>query len=219
MVSEKRALRREENQRRQRREILAAALELFSARGYHNVSMNDIAREAEYAMGTIYKFFPCKEKLYQAIVSDVARQVSTAAGEALAAAGSEYERIVAYLQAGSRVFRANSQAIRLYFAETRGVSFNIRAGLDRETVARHEKLLASLAEVFAAGIDKGIFSPLDPTVLARALDSLALSFLFAWLDDAQRYPAETNLRLLTRIFFDGVLTETGRELREAEGQA
>jgi len=36
--------RREREKLRQRQEILDAALELFSEKGYHNVSMHEIAR-------------------------------------------------------------------------------------------------------------------------------------------------------------------------------
>ncbi|MBW1644747.1 MAG: TetR/AcrR family transcriptional regulator [Deltaproteobacteria bacterium] len=218
-LTKKRLQRREEQQRRQRREILAEALELFSRRGYHNVSMNDIAQEAAYAVGTIYKFFSSKEELYRAIISDVSEQFAAAAAAALAAEGNEYEKIIAYLQAGSRVFRSNSKAVRLYFAETHGVSFNFRTGLDRETVAMHEQMLASLAAVFAAGIEKGFFHPLDPEMLARALDSLALAFLFVWLDDTRKCSAAENLEMIEKIFFRGVMTPSGKKLLlSAEGR-
>ena len=33
--------------------MLASALDLFSERGYHNVSMNEIAQKSEFAVGTL----------------------------------------------------------------------------------------------------------------------------------------------------------------------
>ncbi|RPJ04344.1 MAG: TetR/AcrR family transcriptional regulator, partial [Deltaproteobacteria bacterium] len=47
--------RREREKLRQRHEVLDVALRLFSEKGYHNVSMHEIAKEAEFAIGTLYK--------------------------------------------------------------------------------------------------------------------------------------------------------------------
>src|SRR4030043_2225247 len=60
--------RREREKLRQRQEMLAAALDLFSEKGYHNVSMHQVAEQAEFAIGTLYKFFQNKEDLYKALV-------------------------------------------------------------------------------------------------------------------------------------------------------
>ncbi|NCC26054.1 MAG: TetR/AcrR family transcriptional regulator, partial [Deltaproteobacteria bacterium] len=56
--------RRERERLRQRQDILAGALALFAEKGYHNVSMQEIAERTEFATGTLYKFFPSKEDLY-----------------------------------------------------------------------------------------------------------------------------------------------------------
>ncbi len=45
--------RREREKLRLREDLLAAALELFSESGYHNVSMREIAQRAEFAVGTV----------------------------------------------------------------------------------------------------------------------------------------------------------------------
>jgi AcrR family transcriptional regulator len=213
---EKRDRRRQENRRRQRQEILDAALQLFAEHGYHHVSINDIAREAAYAVGTIYKFFPGKEELYRAIIHDLGEKFTRAATVGLGGKGNARTIIANYLAATSRIFQENSTAIRLYFAETQGATFNFRAGLDRETRAMHEEIQAALARVFARGIETGEFIPLDPGNLARALDSMALSFHFAWLDDPVTHPITEGLETLKKIFFDGISTATGRNKNYSE---
>ncbi|MCE5213281.1 MAG: TetR/AcrR family transcriptional regulator [Methanobacterium sp.] len=44
-----------------------AAEMLFFSKGYENVSMNDIAQEAEMARGTLYQYFKNKNDIYAAI--------------------------------------------------------------------------------------------------------------------------------------------------------
>ncbi|MCD6388741.1 MAG: TetR/AcrR family transcriptional regulator [Desulfobulbaceae bacterium] len=204
-MNEKRTARRQEYKDRQRQEIMNEALELFSARGYHQVSMQDIAHEAEFAVGTLYKFFKNKEELYRAIILNLSEKFSSALGQALEQGKDEYERLLNYLKIGGEIFMANTQAVSLYFIETRGAGFNLRAGLDEEVMCRYDQILEWLSKVFAAGIENGIFRPLDPDYLARSLDSLACTFLFAWLDDSQKYPYEKSLRMMDEIFFHNIL--------------
>jgi AcrR family transcriptional regulator len=48
--------------------ILAAALAEFSARGYAATRLDDVARRAEVAKGTIYLHFPDKETLFEELI-------------------------------------------------------------------------------------------------------------------------------------------------------
>ncbi|MCL5063176.1 MAG: TetR/AcrR family transcriptional regulator [Nitrospiraceae bacterium] len=50
--------------------ILGAATELFSKRPYHMVVMDDIAKRARVAKGTLYNHFRSKEDLYVALLQD-----------------------------------------------------------------------------------------------------------------------------------------------------
>jgi len=59
--------RRERELEIRREDIIDAAEKLFFSKGYDNVTMNDIAEEAEMARGTVYKYFINKEDIYAAI--------------------------------------------------------------------------------------------------------------------------------------------------------
>ncbi|MEW6749429.1 MAG: TetR/AcrR family transcriptional regulator [Candidatus Latescibacterota bacterium] len=48
--------------------ILTSAARLFASRRFDEVLMDDIAREAGVAKGTLYSYFPDKEELYFAVV-------------------------------------------------------------------------------------------------------------------------------------------------------
>lgn len=54
-----------------REEILAAALEEFSATGYEATRLDDVARRAKVAKGTIYLYFRDKESLFQELIRDM----------------------------------------------------------------------------------------------------------------------------------------------------
>jgi AcrR family transcriptional regulator len=53
---------------RSRAQILAAALRLFSTRGYHGTSVRDIADAARVSTGNLYHQFPDKESLFNTLL-------------------------------------------------------------------------------------------------------------------------------------------------------
>ena len=182
-MAEKRLSRRERERLRHRREILEAALKLFSEKGFHNVSMLEIAKKAEFATGTLYKFFENKEDLYKALVLEQSEKFHRALTEAIERPRDEVEKLRSFVRAKGEVFRANVPMIRLYFAETRGASFNIMAGLDRDIRERYGHFLETLASVFASGMEKKRFKKIgEPYYLAVAIESLTNAFLFLWLE-------------------------------------
>ena len=147
-MPEKILSRREREKLRQRQEMLAAGLTLFSEKGYHNVSMLEIAGKSEFATGTLYKFFKNKEDLYKTLMVEQADKFHKALTEAIEGTDDEIEKLRNYVKTKGAVFMESASCIRLYFAETRGASFNIKAGLDREIQERYEQFLHTLAAIF-----------------------------------------------------------------------
>jgi AcrR family transcriptional regulator len=67
-----RTLRRavsDEDKEQRRQDILAAALEVFSAKGYHETTMADIARGTGLSYGVVYWYFESKDDLFQELMT------------------------------------------------------------------------------------------------------------------------------------------------------
>lgn len=198
--------RRERERLRQREELLSAARDLFAEKGYHNVSMHEIAQKAEFSVGTLYKFFKDKEDLYKALIRSRAEKFHAALKAVLTRPSSEDAMAVIkdYVAAKTALLTGGAAMLRLYFAETRGASFNLRSGLDQEIRKLHDDVLDALADVFRIGIRKKLFRPLDPYYMAVALESLTNGFLQCWIEDPERHSYEANVPLILDIFFQGV---------------
>jgi len=197
--------RRQREKLRQRREMLAAALELFSEKGYHNVSMHEIAERAEFAIGTLYRFFKNKEDLYKALMMEQAEKFHRVLMDVLAREGDVLAVVEDFIGAKAQLFADNLPVLRLYFAETRGASFNIKAGLDQDIRNLYEKLMARLASVLETGIREKVFRRADPYHLAVALEGLTNAFLFCWMEEPERHPYEANIPVIRDMFLKGVI--------------
>ncbi|MCK4378134.1 MAG: TetR/AcrR family transcriptional regulator [Deltaproteobacteria bacterium] len=205
-MAQEKLSRRDRDKLRQRQEMLGAALTLFSEKGYHNVSMQEIAETAEFAIGTLYKFFKNKEDLYKSLILEQADRFHVALRKALAETDDEIEKLRNYVRAKGTVFMGNVPTVRLYFAETRGASFNIKAGLDDEIREQYNLILQDLAAILVSGIKKGRFQKIaEPYHLAVALDSLCNAFLHLWLEAPEQHPYPQDPDKILNIFFKGLI--------------
>ena len=194
--------RKERDYLRHRHEILRTALELFSQRGFHNVSMHEIATASEFAVGTLYKFFSNKEDLYRVLIIDTSKMFHSSLMAALTTSGNELEKIKACVEAKIKVFLDNLDYVRLYLAETRGAGFNVKAGLDTDIKVSYEEFVKKLARVFEKGIKKGLFKKFDSYLLAVALNGISNAFLFQHLECPDAHPFDADL--IINIFFEQI---------------
>jgi len=165
-----------------------AALDLFSQKGYHNVSMHEIATQSEFAIGTLYNFFQNKEDLYRALVLEQCDKFEAAIAQAMDKPGDEVAKLRHYVRARIERFRNNLPFIRIFLAESRGVSFNLKAGLNDELRQRYYNFLERLASIFDRGIKNNRFKNIaDPYFLAAALDSVLDTSFLLWLDAPERF--------------------------------
>ncbi len=79
--------------------ILVSALDLFRHYGYRRTAMEDIARAAGVAKGTLYLYFRSKEELFAAIAHSLAARIQQLIDEAMARDLPLQEKLIAVLDA------------------------------------------------------------------------------------------------------------------------
>ena len=206
MVQEKRLSRRERDKLRQRQEILTVALELFSMKGYHNVSMNEIAEKSEFAVGTLYNFFSNKEDIYKSIMIDISNKFHSALINSLNEDKDEIEKLRNYVNTKGRIFMSNAPAVHLYHSETLGAICNAKTGFYAEIRKQYDQVQLQVSAVIKRGIQKKLFNSIaDPYLLAVALDGAINDFLFLWLEDSAKNPYPEDPHVILNIFFKGLL--------------
>ncbi|MEW6439658.1 MAG: TetR/AcrR family transcriptional regulator [bacterium] len=198
--------RRERERLDRRREILAAALDLFSKKGYFRVSMDEIAGRAEFAIGTVYKFFKNKDDLYSALILEEARRVHDALIRGVKRSDHEVDEVRGYVMAKGEAFCTRTSTIRLYFAEIEGAGFNVIPERGREIQQLSSDLRRIVASVFESGMKKRIFRRIaDPIQLAVTLEHMTNGFIFLWLEEPESHPYPKSADTILDVLFEGVL--------------
>ena len=198
--------RREREKLRQRQEIIAAALDLFSEKGFHSVSMHEIAQKSEFAIGTLYKFFENKDELYRALVLQQCDEFDGALSQALEDKQDVVEKLRSFIRIKGERFRGNLPFIRLFLTESWGPGQSAKSGVCEEVRERHVNFLQRLARVFETGIREQRFKPLIAAYdMAVALDSAINGFLILELGP-HPFPYTPDPDAILDIFLKGLLT-------------
>lgn len=208
-----RLTRREREKLQHREEIIAAALDVFSEKGFHGASMQDIATRAEFAMSTMYSLFESKEDLYRSLLLHHAEKSESSVSEALTEGEDEYQKLVNYIAVKGEVFEDNLKMVRLYFDELHSSRLGFGAA-HPDMRGLRSRFLHKLGRVFESGMKRGVFRQEDPFIFANALNGLTNSFILMWLDEPERHPYKDHLGTIEELFFPGVMTPAGLELRE-----
>ena len=79
--------------------ILAAAAEVLSERGYHNLSLDEIADRLDLTKASLYHYFPSKEALVSACLESIATSANERLTDAVSdASGSAIARLTALIK-------------------------------------------------------------------------------------------------------------------------
>ena len=144
--------------RRERRaQLLASALEVFVAHGYHSAAMDDIADRAGVSKPVLYQHFPGKLELYMALLDQSCDAITEAIRAALQTTTDNKQRVAAAIAAFYEYVASDSGAFRLVFESDLTNDPAVRQRVDRVT----DDCAAEIAEVIQQ--DTGL--PLEACLL------------------------------------------------------
>jgi AcrR family transcriptional regulator len=186
-----------------RREILSAAERVFAAKGFFPTTMSEIAHEAEFGTGTLYKYFKSKEDLYFTLIDEKVEEVNRLVKAELSKKTSVLERIKKVLELQFEFIEQNRNFFRIYISERSRFEWTVKDDLGRGI---HDKMVAyihALSQVMEQGIKEGEFETVDPIDLAHALVGIVNSFVFEWLISPEPYPLISKMNTVLQIFLRG----------------
>lgn len=113
-----------------RSEIIAAALKVFSRKGFHAARAEDVAAQAKIAKGTLYLYFDSKDAIYHAAAQHACDELAALSRDVVAAADGPQGRVEAWVRT------------RLQFWAARGDLYHMILTVGRET--RHRRQTSAL---------------------------------------------------------------------------
>lgn len=192
-----------------RRQIAWAAFQVFSARGYEQATVREIARRAGLAEGTVYLYYRAKRDLLLAAWEQLALStvLPTLRQAESSAPGQEEEVLV-------RLLGNQFQNLLRYGAFFRLVMHqaDVDAQFRRRVRRRMAEFLAEVTDILRRAARRGMVAELDPEVVVRALSALIRGLVLFDRYDPEplftRYPVDKVAREVARFALYGLLPRT-----------
>ena len=132
-----------------REKLVAAARELFAARGYHATTTALLAQRTDIAEGTIYRHFAGKDALYSAVCRGVWERFESLASESSATPEPVRARLAATARRFITEAAKNPAAVRLHDRPVES------AALDEPARRARERFREALTQLVATGKQEG----------------------------------------------------------------
>jgi AcrR family transcriptional regulator len=184
-----------------RKQLLAAAQEVFVSSGYHSAAMDDIADRAGVSKPVLYQHFPSKMDLYIALVDAHAEAMAARISEAIAQSSDNAVRLhdvlVAYFDFIDGDSRGDGGAYRLLFSSDLANDPVIRDRVE----AFSQLTMQALADTVAA--ETGLPRP-HAELLSMALIGSARVAATWWLHSDSGIDKAEAIRLLETLHWRGI---------------
>jgi len=208
-MTKARLTRKEREKLQHKEDILAAALHLFSSKGFRNVSMQEIAQASEFAVGTLYNFFESKDALFEEMTRNCGKRIVGELSVIIDGPGNEVQRLRALIRYQPRLLEEHAEFIKMYVTE-----LGQRAG--KLSKRRNESdigkvLNVKVEKLIKTGIGQGMFRSVDPAITAMAISSTMETLAFETAGHFDKAKITDLSKKVEQLFIDGLLMQGGQE--------
>lgn len=194
-MSEDKANRLPRDERRA--QLLSAALEVFTAAGYHSAAMDEIADRAKVSKPVLYQHFPSKLELYLAVLDLHIDSLVFAIQKAIAQHRSNADRVKATVEAYFGFIDSEGEAFRLLFESDMSLEPQVRERLNRMTY----DCAAAVSAVIS--IDTGLAKE-ESMMLAVGLIGIVQTTARHWLDRDGKIDRTRATELVMNLIWRGI---------------
>jgi len=194
--------KREFNMRRA--EILKQAEKVFATKGFHNVTVAEIANASGFSIGSLYQFFEGKENLYTTMISEKLDLMYADIRKTTNAAKDITDKIEVLIDAHLQFIEKNKDFCRLFIKGENAALSEAMALLRQKLIDDYFKHITFIENLLKDGIRKGLLRALPPHDMASALFHLIRASSMEWMLVSSKESFSSKKGFILDIFLNGV---------------
>jgi len=186
--------------------ILEAALEVFSHKGFHPATMDEIAEKAGVGKGTLYRYFETKEKLFAELVRLRLEELGRKAASSIDGHDDVLTMISRYIRIYFEFFDRNQRLYRLIIQE----QLDLGEQSPNEYFRKVMRAIPNLKRKVYEGTQQGILKDVDFQTVFYGTMGFAHGVIQKWLARDCSYPLVDELPGVLEVLFYGFV-KAGRK--------
>ncbi|MEO0078734.1 MAG: TetR/AcrR family transcriptional regulator, partial [candidate division WOR-3 bacterium] len=191
-----------------RRALLEAAFAEVSEHGYFETTVDDIARRAGVAKGTLYLYFRDKPDIYVGLVGWLLEQALAVLRATAVRPISARQKLVEVFESWSHTVLSRPAVSGLLSVDSLEATSRMKERIMHDVVPRVQEMVDEVAKIIEQGMRDGEFRRVDARLAALTYLSGFRSTMFVV---AHKWPVHNPARKAQELFFEGILARPGTE--------
>ena len=161
-------------------QIVRATVDCITKYGYHNFSMQDVARTAGVSKGIIHYYFLNKDELMMSVLDQVAGDIERVLASEMSSITDSKRKLEVFIEVCFDIVRSTKEYYQVDMDFWTQINQKDEV---KKVIARHYlKFREAAAAVIREGISAGAFRPVDvkdyASYIIAVIDGLSLQWLF-----------------------------------------
>ncbi|MGE5593911.1 MAG: TetR/AcrR family transcriptional regulator [Betaproteobacteria bacterium] len=164
----------EAKEARKRDLILDAAQQVFSKKGFHQATVEEIADVAGVGKGTVYLYFPSKKEVLVALIEERLRELTGELKERVEAVAAGLRTCTEKLRQAISFQMEVLRKSQDFLTVMSGDIGELGQELDRRTREARRAFVAVMETIISEGTRKGEFRDIDPRLASYAVEGMII---------------------------------------------
>jgi AcrR family transcriptional regulator len=166
-----------------RQQILQAAYAVFSRKGYHRATVDEIIALADTGKGTVYNYFVNKEQLFYTLIKECSLPFQVIIEGIVNSSEPPLQKVETIIKAFLEFYVKNADLWRVMMHEVRGCGVAGSSNFTQEQLDKYQacfcETIGVIEKVLLEAREKGVIrESCDATKAAHALFSVIVTFVF-----------------------------------------
>jgi AcrR family transcriptional regulator len=195
--------RKEREYQVRREEILKAAEKIFAQNGFYNSTVAEIAKESEFAIGTLYQFFTNKEELYYTMMIEKFDLLYQMLQRGVSEQSTCLDKLGCVVEVVLSFIEQNVDFFKIFTWELNVLNSNMNNQLKDQLISKHFSYIKLISDIIAEGIQEGLLKDGPADDLSTALVGMMNIFSFNWIYNQQQDALREKAPTIVYLFLNG----------------
>ena len=186
-----------------RSELLQAGASVFGQKGFHQATLEEIAKKADVAVGTLYLYFKSKEEMYFGLFEQKATSFMDHLHSQLRTFSNPLEQLKAFVNGMLEYFEKESDFFSIYLYERTNLERVRQNGISKQMFNLATKPVTMLTEIIHDAQDASLITAQDPKYLAFLLNGMVNAMILQWCVGGKKGSLTDKADVILSTFMDG----------------
>jgi len=180
--------------------ILKTSQKLFARFGLNKTTVDEIAKIAHVAKGTIYHYFKSKEEIFIEVIEKEALLLQNEIRSSIEAAQSPQEKLRAFVLTRFR----HLKELANYYSALKDEYLSHYSFIDNARKKNFNEEIKMVGEILQEGIKSKIFAIENVNLTALAIVTALKGLEYPWTIETTLQDIEKNIDILLKVLFEGI---------------